>query len=969
MDRKRLLVPCGLVISTSYLSFTYHTSFAFDRPLHTIGIVFLLSSIAILAYTHLTRGQRFTPRSKGRYDAIPLSDGAGSERDETPVVYELGSPLSRSFPLRPFIALVFSICARVAVHYSVFKGVECSGPTILEWLPFVLAVFHAGQNWVEFARLRPSLDGVIGFLFRGHSRFLLPMFLLSLSSFLAAFRAYSLRSTFVCPQANGEAVTIPRLQTLGFLIDCVAAFLLHSLIEDETEEKGTRKSNVLVGLALLASATVIGIGGTYAYIAFPEHRQWILSAPGEYVRAILSLSIVVPGAVVCFLFTARLYGVMNAFSIVAFASAYTMIWRLLRTEVWYTFPPKPTSELVVYWMLLTLALIVAFVTKTEVPNRPRFLPRLGKVHAIVSAVVCLILFYGFFGMSRTSAAPEHPITILIQAAHAAHDSWVQQAASSKTLAHAVTRYKERYSRDPPPGFDKWYQYATDRNSLVIDDFDNIEDDLKPFWSLSPTELRERTAFLLADEHSALGGISIRNGKVESMPGVPGTHQWMVDGTIEMIKKFAEFIPDMDLVVNLDDECRVAVPYDRLQAALEHKEHFAEFPEDERKTIDFSGDRASTWIKTTEISVPESLFVNTKTIPSFLSFGTIACPSWSHARRERHWNTRYLCTHCAAPHSVGTLVSNWTLSADPCHQPDLANLHGLHLAPSAFTGTHALVPIFSQSKAHGYADIRYPSPWNYMDKQAYKFTDEYPDPPFVVKEKKLFWRGTATEGSSAGWGAWKGMLRQRLVHLVNHFDGPQAVLIKDEKTGEYRYVREEVGTIKYFLSTKTDIQFVDKVEKCGGVDCIDQIKEFKFADRVEFLQHWRYRYLFDSDGAGFSGRFLPFLQSNSVVFKAAVFREWYEGRLKAWKHFVPVDVRLHDLWSSLVYFGGYKGAGKIEGNEKEAQRIARESRVWSSNVLRKEDMEIYFFRLLLEWGRLTDEKRGEVGFRLKEGLKL
>jgi len=36
------------------------------------------------------------------------------------------------------------------------------------------------------------------------------------------------------------------------------------------------------------------------------------------------------------------------------------------------------------------------------------------------------------------------------------------------------------------------------------------------------------------------------------------------------------------------------------------------------------------------------------------------------------------------------------------------------------------------------------------------------------------------------------------------------------------------------------------------------------------------------------------------------------------------------------------------------------------VLRKEDMEVYMFRLLLEWGRLTDDKRTEVGFRLGRG---
>jgi hypothetical protein len=53
--------------------------------------------------------------------------------------------------------------------------------------------------------------------------------------------------------------------------------------------------------------------------------------------------------------------------------------------------------------------------------------------------------------------------------------------------------------------------------------------------------------------------------------------------------------------------------------------------------------------------------------------------------------------------------------------------------------------------------------------------------------------------------------------------------------------------------------------------------------------------------------------------------------------------------------------KVAGHEKEGERIANAGREWVGQVLRKEDMEIYFFRLLLEWGRLTDDRRAEIGF--------
>jgi hypothetical protein len=172
-----------------------------------------------------------------------------------------------------------------------------------------------------------------------------------------------------------------------------------------------------------------------------------------------------------------------------------------------------------------------------------------------------------------------------------------------------------------------------------------------------------------------------------------------------------------------------------------------------------------------------------------------------------------------------------------------------------------------------------------------------------------------------------------------------------------------------LGLSTDIAIVDHIARCGGIglhDCTDQEAEFGLVAPTEFQDHWQYRYLFDLDGAGFSGRFLPFLQSKSLPFKTALFREWYDDRLTAWRHFVPQDLRLHGVWSTLAYFAGVNG--KVNGKEfymgahlKEGEMIAEEGRKWAAQILRKEDMEIYFFRLLLEWGRLTDDNRDNLGF--------
>lgn len=92
----------------------------------------------------------------------------------------------------------------------------------------------------------------------------------------------------------------------------------------------------------------------------------------------------------------------------------------------------------------------------------------------------------------------------------------------------------------------------------------------------------------------------------------------------------------------------------------------------------------------------------------------------------------------------------------------------------------------------------------------------------------------------------------------------------------------------------------------------------------------------------------------------------DDRVTAWQHFVPLDVRGHTMWSTLAYFTGFEGV--IDGkkvtampHEDEARWIAETGRRWAGMALRKEDMEIYFFRLLLEWGRLTDDARDGIGY--------
>ena len=48
------------------------------------------------------------------------------------------------------------------------------------------------------------------------------------------------------------------------------------------------------------------------------------------------------------------------------------------------------------------------------------------------------------------------------------------------------------------------------------------------------------------------------------------------------------------------------------------------------------------------------------------------------------------------------------------------------------------------------------------------------------------------------------------------------------------------------------------------------------------------------------------------------------------------------------------------HDYEAYRLASQGREQAKRVLRREDMEIYLFRLLLEYGRVIDDNRNAIG---------
>ena len=88
-----------------------------------------------------------------------------------------------------------------------------------------------------------------------------------------------------------------------------------------------------------------------------------------------------------------------------------------------------------------------------------------------------------------SVLREHPIPQLM--AEAEENFKQMLSRQSTTLKKAVVEYQRRYGRNPPKGFDQWWDFTRKHNVKIVDDYDAVFEDLSPFWDMSGEEFRAR----------------------------------------------------------------------------------------------------------------------------------------------------------------------------------------------------------------------------------------------------------------------------------------------------------------------------------------------------------------------------------------------------------------------------------------------------------------------------------------------
>ncbi|KIY47462.1 hypothetical protein FISHEDRAFT_45273 [Fistulina hepatica ATCC 64428] len=551
------------------------------------------------------------------------------------------------------------------------------------------------------------------------------------------------------------------------------------------------------------------------------------------------------------------------------------------------------------------------------------------------------------------------------------------ARQSRTLPEAVAEYKRRYKRNPPVGFDTWFEYAKEGNFVMIDEFDGLMKDLEPFWEISGDELRQRAR--QAAELPSIDLVSIRDGKWYNgkKEGFKDSEQGArAHGFRVMLEAFAHLLPDLDFPINAKAEDRVVIPW-------EHRQFPNMTEQDSSKGIEamlggrfdpdwgHDGNVWNAWRRSCKPTDPaRRLFASTRM--------TFSAPAMSYLDAV---------TDNAGPGSEFSFVPTPAArTTDFCQTPESHYTQGHFF--SDWRTIPKLYPIFSPANTQGFYDIKVPSHYYYGSTKKYTYgwdpvnlelkeVDDM-EVPWDEKSDKIFWRGATTGGGSHPPGFSMHYQRHRFLRMASDdSDTLHSITFADPPTTGH-YVTAQVP-IKDLNAEIMDTAFVKATTSAtdypGGLAGL--MADHRFADSVPLGRHWAFKYLVDLDGQSYSGRFMAFLASDSVPLKATVYDEYYSDWIQPWVHFIPLSASYKEIYNIHTFFSGGTKVALEQVNssvlydtemspvpsdgDARLRRIARAGKEWKRTMGRPFDMEIYVYRLCLEYARLSADDRESMDF--------
>ncbi|KAI0198311.1 hypothetical protein F4808DRAFT_263959 [Astrocystis sublimbata] len=933
--------------SFAWLSYNLDRNTLINQPRLSSFLLLLVSGSAAFAASLFTGAD-------GRFD----SDAA----------LKLSSSTLPPRPRRYYVpCIIILVLVRLELSYRALHDFQCAAAGIEAFLPSLFAAYKFFSH-----RVPPTVsdepedmwgswqEDLKAWLAGSPIMLLVATVLVSYGTFAAS--NLTLRSTYFCSPLLDSGSLVVFIQWINLFVDALILILLWRVLSWARTTRSRLRT--LGGILLVASfATCVPLIGTQLSLRgqIIGHQSLIGVYP-FHIADTLSTSMFVAPLVISGSLMLCDASPLEPTTIATFI--YGLITSISSTVLIGTYRQTSSMQPLLGFGSISFGFVIFTYT-----NSMRSIVLFKRVYLII-----LLLFVSANLVLYATLIPtlfkHHPVDDLVYRSRIEADRWLRHATVSTTLKLAVQEYGERHSgRKPPQNFDKWFEFAKLKKSVVIDKFDQMETDVLPFWGLKPQEIRDGLQFLKTQPN--IGIVVIDQGKATHAGATDSSQQEIMDEIVTIISAFAEHLPAMELAINLQERPRVLVPSMDMRTIQLRATAQRAFKRDSNRL----GIR-----DTPDTSAPEDNESNKRTAPAtgaadtgpmfvpteqFRNLEARACPFGSPVRDGYDWNMRDFCASCAAPQSKHQFLANWQKALDPCYQPDIFHLHDFHTTPHRFEVYQKLLPLFSGSKTTTFSDLLIPFTRG-------GFKKEFETTAFNQKQDIVLWQGNVEDMPTPTHESLHGSHRLRLVHMLQNATSadsvPMLLGIGAGKDSRFRY--EDVPTTEANSILPLQFSLTGPPEGCKDAHCELLRDEFGLQEPATEVDS-RYVMLLDSSD-GPPRELQKVLHSNSVPVLSSIFQQWFTERLMPWVHFVPIDLRYHALHSTLSYFIGLDGRGTLNGRKQvtperaeDAKWIAHQGRKWAETAMRKEDMEVYLFRLLLEWGRVIDEKRDEMGFVLKE----
>ena len=555
-------------------------------------------------------------------------------------------------------------------------------------------------------------------------------------------------------------------------------------------------------------------------------------------------------------------------------------------------------------------------------------------------------------LSAAFSRGPHPIDDLIADARRSHEELLRQRSTD--VRSAAARYRVRRGRHPPPGFDKWVEYALEHDAVIVEKFfDRIYHDVQPFWALDARTTAKRAA-------TWAHVVRVRNGKA-TPAGDPGSRVPWLQLWTELVDEIAEFLPDVDMPINYMDESRLLVPWEKMNDLVEKARMWRKITPLEEVVTEYKG---LAWMSRDKELKPYEPQWITRDSPKYWDLVRSTCRPGSPSRHApaltdfslppafpEDWDPDY---------SENGYVKNFTASTDPCNQPHLRALHGTFVEPVSISTSKELIPLFGGSKLPNNNEILIPGAMYLTDDPFYSGGVTH-GPDWEDKTTTVSWRGVASGGRHRE-SNWMHFQRLRLIEMLNgttvhnlEQNGARAMTFDMPPVHQYDYPRRRERKMGRWLQEHADAGLVSLLCYPRGEDCPYLAPHFREVPGKSMEEQYASKFLPDVDGNSFSARYRGLLLSTSLPIKSTVYAEWHDDRLQPWLHFAPMDNTLQDLYGILDYFT------RDDKGDAAARMIAETGKRWGETALRREDMVLYVWRLLLEFARVCDEQRDQLGW--------